>query len=53
VVSVLSGHLGNCIETARMETAGGAYPPARALAATATERRQAQLQQLLTLAAEG
>ncbi len=51
-VTVLLGHLGNCVETARMETAGGAYPPARALAATATERRQAHVQQLLALAAE-
>jgi len=51
-VSLLLGHLGNCVETARMQTAGGAYPPARALAVTATERRQAQVQQLLTLAAE-
>jgi uncharacterized protein (DUF305 family) len=52
-VSLLLGHLGNCVQTARMETAGGAYPPARALAATAADRRQAQVRQLLTLSAEG
>ena len=51
-VSLLLGHLGNCLETARMQTADGGYPPARTLAATAITRRQAQIQQLLTVAAE-
>ncbi|MFC7277206.1 DUF305 domain-containing protein [Paractinoplanes rhizophilus] len=50
-VSLLLGHLGNCVETSRMEESGGAYPPARALAATVTQRRQAQVRRLLTLAA--
>jgi uncharacterized protein (DUF305 family) len=50
-VSLLLGHLGNVVETARMESAGGAYPPARTLAETVTTRRQAQIQQLLRLAA--
>ncbi|MFF5084835.1 DUF305 domain-containing protein [Actinoplanes sp. NPDC000266] len=50
-VSLLLGHLGNVVETARMETTSGAYPPARALAETATARRQAQIQTLLTLSA--
>ena len=51
-VSLLLGHLGNCVETARMETAGGAYPPARTLGATVTTRRQAQIQRLLAVAAQ-
>jgi uncharacterized protein (DUF305 family) len=51
--SLLLGHLGNCIETSRMESAGGAYPPTRALADTQTQRRQSQVQRLLTLAATG
>jgi len=50
-VSLLLGHLGNCVETSRMEEAGGAYPPTRSLATTVTQRRQAQIQQLLQLAA--
>jgi hypothetical protein len=33
-----------------METAGGRYPPATALATTMTTRRQAQVQTLLGLA---
>jgi uncharacterized protein (DUF305 family) len=51
--ALLLGHLGNCVETARIQTAGGAYPPARALAATITDRRQGQVRTLLTLAAAG
>jgi len=50
-VSLLLGQLANCVETSRMEESGGAYPPARALAATETQRRQSQIQRLLTLAA--
>jgi uncharacterized protein (DUF305 family) len=52
-VSLLLGHLGNCVETSRMEESGGAYPPARALATTVTQRRQSQVQRLLALAANG
>ncbi|SNY40410.1 DUF305 domain-containing protein [Paractinoplanes atraurantiacus] len=50
-VSLLLGHLGNVVETARMETTSGAYPPARHLAETVTARRQSQIQTLLTLPA--
>ena len=50
-VSLLLGHLHNCVEVARMEATGGQYPPARALAETMTTQRQAQIQALLTLAA--
>jgi len=50
-VSLLLGRLGNCVETSRMEVSGGDYPPARALAATITQRRQSQIRRLLTLAA--
>ncbi|RSM55733.1 DUF305 domain-containing protein [Actinoplanes sp. ATCC 53533] len=50
-VSLLLGHLHNCVEVYRMEVAGGRYPPAKALAETMTTHRQAQIQGLLTLAA--
>jgi uncharacterized protein (DUF305 family) len=50
-VSLLLGHLHNCVEVARMEATGGQYPPARALAETMATQRQAQIQGLLTLAA--
>ncbi|MEV4350079.1 DUF305 domain-containing protein [Actinoplanes sp. NPDC049596] len=50
-VSLLLGHLGNVVETARMETATGAYPPARAFAEGVTTRRQSQIQRLLALSA--
>ena len=50
-VSLLLGQLANCVETSRMEESGGAYPPARSLAATVTRRRQSQIERLLTLAA--
>ncbi|MBM2620208.1 DUF305 domain-containing protein [Actinoplanes sp. LDG1-06] len=52
-VTLLLGHLGNCVETARMETAGGAYPPARTMGETVTARRQSQIQALLRMAAPG
>lgn len=52
-VSLLLGHLANCVETSRMEESGGAYPPARALATTVTQRRQSQVQRLLVVAAAG
>ena len=50
-VSLLLGHLHNCVEVARMEVTGGRYPPAKALAETMTTQRQAQIQALLALAA--
>ncbi|MFI7603051.1 DUF305 domain-containing protein [Actinoplanes sp. NPDC049681] len=50
-VSLLLGHLHNCVEVSRMEAAGGAYPPARALAERMTAARQIQIQRLLALAA--
>jgi uncharacterized protein (DUF305 family) len=50
-VSLLLGHLHNGVEVARMEVTGGHYPPAKALAETITAQRQAQIQNLLTLAA--
>jgi uncharacterized protein (DUF305 family) len=50
-VSLLLGHLHNCVETSRMESAGGSYPPARSLANTMMKNRQSQIQRLLTLAA--
>jgi uncharacterized protein (DUF305 family) len=50
-VSLLLGHLHNCVEVARMEATGGRYPPAKALAETMTTQRQAQIQALLALAA--
>jgi len=52
-VSLLLGHLGNCVETSRMESAAGGYPPARALADRMTARRQGQIRRLLVLAAAG
>jgi uncharacterized protein (DUF305 family) len=50
-VSLLLGHLHNCVEVTRMEAAGGQYPPAKALAETMTRRRQGQIQRMLILAA--
>jgi uncharacterized protein (DUF305 family) len=50
-LSLLLGHLHNSVETARMETAGGSYPPAISLAAGMTTARQAQIQKMLTLIA--
>lgn len=50
-VSLLLGHLHNCVAVSRMEATGGQYPPARTLAATMTGNRQAQIRRLLTLAA--
>jgi hypothetical protein len=47
--SMLLGHLHNCVETSRMESAGGLYPPARALAERMSATRQGQVQQLLKL----
>ncbi len=50
-LSLLLGHLHNSVETTRMETAGGSYPPAISLAAGMTTARQAQIQKMLTLIA--
>ena len=50
-LSLLLGHLHNTVETARLETAGGAYPPAISLAATMTTVRQQQVQTMLGLLA--
>ncbi|BCY12320.1 DUF305 domain-containing protein [Actinoplanes sp. L3-i22] len=51
VVSLLLGNLHNGMETLRMESASGSYPPAKSLAAKMVETRQAQIQRLLRLAA--
>ncbi len=53
VVSLLLGNLHNGMETLRMESTSGAYPPARSLATTMIEHRQAQIQRFLRLAAGG
>ena len=50
-LSLLLGHLHNGVETARMETSGGAFPPAISLAATTTTLRQEQIRTMLTLLA--
>jgi uncharacterized protein (DUF305 family) len=50
-LSLLLGHLHNCVETARMETAGGRYPAAINLATDTISKRQAQVQRMLTLMA--
>ncbi|GIF03308.1 DUF305 domain-containing protein [Actinoplanes siamensis] len=52
-VSLLLGNLHNGMETLRMESASGGYPPARNLATTMTATRQSQIQRLLQLAASG
>jgi len=49
-VSMLLGHLHNCVEVARMEVTGGQYPPAKALAEQMAATRQQQIQRLLGLA---
>ena len=50
-LSLLVGHLHNCVEVARMESASGQYPPARALAGTMTAARQTEIQEMLRLLA--
>ena len=50
-LTMLVGHLHNCVEVTRMETAGGRYPPAKALAAAMTRDRQAAIQRMLPLVA--
>ncbi len=50
-LSLLLGHLHNCVATTRMESAGGAYPPAKSLAESMTAARQRQIRKMLVLAA--
>jgi uncharacterized protein (DUF305 family) len=50
-LSLLLGHLHNCVETTRMESAGGGYPPAINLATAMTRSRQALIQRMLVLVA--
>jgi uncharacterized protein (DUF305 family) len=50
-MTMLVGHLHNCVEVTRMESAGGQYPPARALAEQMTAARQAEIQRMLRLVA--
>ena len=50
-MTMLVGHLHNCVEVARMEAAGGQYPPAKALAEAMTRDRQAEIQRMLRLVA--
>lgn len=49
-VSMLLGHLHNCIETARMETTAGRAPAVINLASATVRTRQAQVQRMLSLA---
>jgi uncharacterized protein (DUF305 family) len=51
-LSLLLGHLHNCVETTRMESGAGQYPPAINLATAMTTARQSQIQRLLLLAAK-
>ncbi|MFI5935322.1 DUF305 domain-containing protein [Actinoplanes sp. NPDC051494] len=48
-VSLLLGHLHNCVEVARMEVAGGRYPPATAFAERVVAARQEQIRLMLKL----
>ncbi len=50
-ISLLVGHLHNSVEVTRLEATGGGYPPAKELAATMTQTRMAQIQQMLRLLA--
>jgi uncharacterized protein (DUF305 family) len=50
-LSLLLGHLHNCVATTRMESTGGAYPPAKNLAESMTVARQRQIQKMLVLVA--
>ncbi|MFC7531069.1 DUF305 domain-containing protein [Actinoplanes sp. GCM10030250] len=52
-VALLLGNLHNSVETMRMESAGGAYPPARSLADQMAAARQQQIQRLLAVASAG
>ena len=50
-LSLLLGHLHNGVETSRMETSGGRYPPAVNLATGIARTRQEQIQRMLGLVA--
>ena len=50
-VALLLSNLHNSVETTRMESAGGAYPPARSLADDMTGAYQQQIRTLLIIAA--
>jgi uncharacterized protein (DUF305 family) len=50
-MTLLVGHLHNCVEVTRMESAGGRYPPAMKLATEMTTARQDEIRQLLRLLA--
>jgi uncharacterized protein (DUF305 family) len=50
-VALLLGDLHNSVETTRMESAGGDYPPARQMAGGMTGAYQEQIQKLLIIAA--
>ncbi|GAB1641031.1 DUF305 domain-containing protein [Krasilnikovia sp. MM14-A1259] len=50
-LTLLVGHLHNCVAVSRMESAGGGYPPARDLATTITQTRQEEIRQMLQLVA--
>ena len=52
-VALLLGNLHNGVETMRMESSGGAYPPAVELAEQMIEARQPRIQRLLALASGG
>jgi uncharacterized protein (DUF305 family) len=51
-LSLLIGHLHNCVETTRMESGGGRYPAAINLATEMTRHRQSQIQRMLVLSAQ-
>jgi uncharacterized protein (DUF305 family) len=50
-LSLLIGRHHNSVEVTRLESAAGAYPPAKEMAATMTRTSQAQVQQMLGLLA--
>ncbi|MEV6842386.1 DUF305 domain-containing protein, partial [Actinoplanes sp. NPDC051411] len=50
-VALLLGGLHNSVETTRMESTGGDYPPARQLATSMTSAYQEQIRALLVIAA--
>jgi uncharacterized protein (DUF305 family) len=52
-LNMLIGHLHNSVEVARLEATGGAFQPAKDLAAAMTKARMAQIQQMLRMVADG
>lgn len=50
-MTMLVGHLHNCVEVTRLESTSGRYPTAKALAANMTAARQTEIQQMLRLLA--